>query len=137
MDLEMVRLISRVCAFCEEEGHAIMDYPFVPFHIKENILRHVELQNVAKVLMDQTQAHELKQFIVYNKLRGMELGSQLGPQSRQIHSSIQIRSRKPKVYSHPHSTPQKIPLGNHRLEHRQIRINKTSPIMSKATIVET
>jgi len=43
MDLEMVILISRVCAFCEEEGHVIMDYPFVPFHIKTNILRHVEL----------------------------------------------------------------------------------------------
>ncbi len=34
MDLEMIRLLSRVYALCEEEGHAIMDFPFVPFHIK-------------------------------------------------------------------------------------------------------
>jgi hypothetical protein len=32
-----------------------MDCPFVPFHIKENIARHVELQNVARLLMDQSQ----------------------------------------------------------------------------------
>jgi hypothetical protein len=75
MDSEMVRLISRVCAFCDEEGHAIMDYPFVPFHIKVNIVRDVELQNVARALMDQTQAHEPRIFIIYNKLKGMELGS--------------------------------------------------------------
>jgi hypothetical protein len=46
-------LLSKVCAFCEEEGHAIMDYPFVPFHIKVGIIKHVELWNVAKTLMDQ------------------------------------------------------------------------------------
>ncbi len=43
VDLEMVKLFSRVCAFCEEKGHAIMDCPFVPFHIKAGIARHVEL----------------------------------------------------------------------------------------------
>ncbi len=43
MDSEMVRLLSRVCTFCVEEGHAIMDCPFVPFHIKTCIVRHVEL----------------------------------------------------------------------------------------------
>jgi len=43
MDSEMVRLISRDYAFCEEERHAIMDYSFVPFHIKANILKDVEL----------------------------------------------------------------------------------------------
>jgi hypothetical protein len=32
VDLEMVKLLSKVCAFCEE-GHAIMDCPFVPFQI--------------------------------------------------------------------------------------------------------
>jgi hypothetical protein len=42
MDSKVVKLLSRVYAFYEE-GHAIMDYPFVPFHIKENIDRHVEL----------------------------------------------------------------------------------------------
>ncbi len=31
LDLEVVKLLSRVYAFCEEEGHAIMDCPFVPF----------------------------------------------------------------------------------------------------------
>jgi hypothetical protein len=42
VDLEMIKLLSKVCAFCEEEGHAIMDCPFVPFHIKVGIARHVE-----------------------------------------------------------------------------------------------
>ncbi len=52
VDSEMIRLLSRVCAFCEE-GHAIMDYFFVPFHIKAGIVRHVELSNVVGTLMDQ------------------------------------------------------------------------------------
>jgi len=43
MDLEMIRLLSKAYAFCEEEGHAIMDCPFMPFHIKTSITRHVEL----------------------------------------------------------------------------------------------
>jgi hypothetical protein len=30
-----------------------MDCPFVPFHIKVGIAKHVELQNVVKALMDQ------------------------------------------------------------------------------------
>ncbi len=42
VDSEMVRLFSRVCAFCEER-HAIMDCPFVPFHIRASIARHLEL----------------------------------------------------------------------------------------------
>jgi hypothetical protein len=40
-------------AFYEEERHAIMDCHFVLFHIKVGIVRHVELQNVAKTLMYQ------------------------------------------------------------------------------------
>jgi hypothetical protein len=36
-----------------------MDCPFVPFHIRAGIVRHVELQNVAGALMDQPQEHEL------------------------------------------------------------------------------
>jgi hypothetical protein len=55
MDYEVIRLFSRVCAFCEE-GHAIMDCPFVPFHIITCITRHLELQNVAGTLMDKSQA---------------------------------------------------------------------------------
>ncbi len=43
MDLEVVKLLSRVCAFYEDEGHVIMDCPFVPFHIKVGITKHVEL----------------------------------------------------------------------------------------------
>jgi hypothetical protein len=43
VDLEMIKLLSRVCALCEEEGHAIMDCPFVPFHIRAGIVKHVEL----------------------------------------------------------------------------------------------
>ncbi len=75
VDLEMFRLISKACAFCEEEGHVIMDCPFVPFHIRANIVKHVELQNVVGTLMDQPQAHEPKIPILHNKLRGMELWS--------------------------------------------------------------
>jgi hypothetical protein len=48
----MIRLLSRVCVLCKE-GHAIVDYPFVPFHIRASIVKHVELQNVAGKLMDQ------------------------------------------------------------------------------------
>jgi hypothetical protein len=47
VDLEVVKLLSRVYALCEEKRHVIMDFPFVPFHIRTNITRHVELQNVA------------------------------------------------------------------------------------------
>ncbi len=53
VDLEMIKLLSRVCAFCEEKGHVIMDYPFVPFHVGTCIVRHVELQNVARIVIDQ------------------------------------------------------------------------------------
>jgi hypothetical protein len=53
MDSEVTKLLSRVYAFYEE-GHAIMDCPFVPFHIKVGIVRHVELHNVAGALMDQS-----------------------------------------------------------------------------------
>jgi hypothetical protein len=52
VDSKVAKLLSRVCAFYEEEGHAIMDCPFVPFHIRVGIVRHVELQNVARTLMD-------------------------------------------------------------------------------------
>jgi hypothetical protein len=43
VNLEMVRLLPRVYAFYEEERHAIMDCPCVAFHIRANIVRHVEL----------------------------------------------------------------------------------------------
>jgi hypothetical protein len=43
MDSEIISLLSRVYAFCEEEGLEIMDCPFVPFHIIASIVRHVEL----------------------------------------------------------------------------------------------
>jgi hypothetical protein len=43
VDSKVAKLLSKVCAFCEEEGHAIMDCPFVPFHIKACIVKHVEL----------------------------------------------------------------------------------------------
>jgi hypothetical protein len=42
MDSEVVKLLSRVYAFYEE-GHVIMDCPFVPFHIRVGIVRHVDL----------------------------------------------------------------------------------------------
>ncbi len=81
VDLEMIRLLSKVCAFCEE-GHAIMDCLFVSFHIRTSIARHVELQNVAGVIINQPQEHESRILVVQNRFKGMELGSQLGPQSR-------------------------------------------------------
>ncbi len=80
-DFELLKILSKVCAFCEEEKHAIMDCPFVPFHITTNIARHVELQNVVGALVDQSQDQEPRIFVVQNKLKSMELGSQLGPQS--------------------------------------------------------
>jgi hypothetical protein len=43
VDSKMIKLLSRVCTLCEEEGHVIMDCPFVPFHIRTDIVRHVEL----------------------------------------------------------------------------------------------
>jgi hypothetical protein len=57
-------LLSKLCAFCEEKGHAIMDCPFVPFHIKTSIVRHVELQNVAGVIIDQPQEQESRIHVV-------------------------------------------------------------------------
>jgi len=39
----MIKLLSKVCAFFEEEGHVIMDCPFVPFHIKVSIGKYMEL----------------------------------------------------------------------------------------------
>jgi hypothetical protein len=48
VDSEIVRLLSRVYAFCEE-GHVIMDYFFVPFHFRVGM----ELHNVVGTLMDQ------------------------------------------------------------------------------------
>jgi hypothetical protein len=35
-----------------------MDCPLVPFHIKIRITKHVELQNVARTLMNQSQDEE-------------------------------------------------------------------------------
>jgi hypothetical protein len=55
VDTEVAVLFSRIYAFCKEEGHAIMDCPFVPFHIIIGITRHLELQNVVGALMVQSQ----------------------------------------------------------------------------------
>jgi hypothetical protein len=43
MESKVVKLLSKVCAFYEEKVHVIMDCPFVHFHIKASIARHVEL----------------------------------------------------------------------------------------------
>jgi hypothetical protein len=51
MDWEMIKIFSRASVLCEK-GYAIMDCPFVPFHIRGGIAKHVELQNVAGALMD-------------------------------------------------------------------------------------
>jgi hypothetical protein len=75
VDLGMIKLLSRVYALYEEQGYAIMDYPFVPFHIRADIAKHVGLQNVARTLMDQPQEQESRILIVRNIFRGMELRS--------------------------------------------------------------
>jgi hypothetical protein len=67
----------------------------------------------------------------------MQLGSQLGPQSWQIHPSIQTRSRELEVYLHPHFVPQRIPMGNHWMEQCHPQISTTLPIMLEVAIVET
>jgi hypothetical protein len=54
VDSKVVKLFSRVYALYEEEGNVIMDCPFVPFHIRTGIVRHVELQNVVGALVDQS-----------------------------------------------------------------------------------
>jgi hypothetical protein len=43
VDSEMIMILSRIYAFYEKEGYVIMDCPFVPFHIKVGIVKHVEL----------------------------------------------------------------------------------------------
>jgi len=57
----------------------------------------------------------------------MELRGQLRPQNKQINPSIQFRSRVLKVYSHPDSTPQKILMGNQKMENCQTRVTLASP----------
>jgi hypothetical protein len=75
MDSEVARLLSKVCAFYEE-GHVIMDCHFVPFHIKEGIVKHVAITS-----MDQLSEHELEILMVWNKLRSMELRGDMLPSS--------------------------------------------------------
>jgi len=41
------------------------------------------------------------------------------------------------MYSHPHFAPQKLLMGNHKMEHCRTRVNTTSPRVLKATVVET
>ncbi len=43
VDSEVTKLLSRVYALCEEERHVIMDCPFMLFHIRASIAKHVEL----------------------------------------------------------------------------------------------
>jgi len=63
----------------------------------------------------------------------MELGSQLGLQNRHICQSFHVRNRELKLYSHPHSTL----MGNHRMEHHEIKVNTTSLRVSEVVVVET
>ncbi len=53
MDSEVIILFSKVYALYEEEGHVVMDCPFVPFHIRAGIIKHVELHDLAGALMNQ------------------------------------------------------------------------------------
>jgi len=54
-----------------------------------------------------------------SKVLGVPILGILGPQNWHIRSSIQIKSKKLEGYSHPHTTPQRIPMYNHKLEHCQ------------------
>jgi hypothetical protein len=47
------------------------------YHIKIGIVRHVELQNEARTLMDQPHEQESKILIIQNRFKNMELESQL------------------------------------------------------------
>jgi hypothetical protein len=58
VDSEVLIILSRAYAFCEEEGHVIMDVLLCLFTSK-HVHRHVELQNVEGTLMDQPHEHEL------------------------------------------------------------------------------
>ncbi len=50
----------------------------MPFHIKTGVARHVELHNVAKTLMDQSQDQEPRIHVVQDRLRStLELRGQL------------------------------------------------------------
>jgi hypothetical protein len=42
MIIIQLHIYGKGIALCEEEGHAIMDCVFVPFHIKAGITKHVE-----------------------------------------------------------------------------------------------
>jgi very-short-patch-repair endonuclease len=42
VDSRITRLLSRIYAFCEK-GHVIMDCPFMFFHIRADIVKHVEI----------------------------------------------------------------------------------------------
>jgi hypothetical protein len=52
VDLEVAKLFLKICAFCEEERHVIMDCPFVPFHISyvENLGHESDIVFVGKKL---------------------------------------------------------------------------------------
>jgi hypothetical protein len=67
----------------------------------------------------------------------MELGSQLGLQSWHICPYVHIINKEPEVYSHPHFSPQGIPMGSHKLEHRWIKISTTSPKVLEMIVIET
>jgi hypothetical protein len=46
MDLGVAILFSKVYAFYEEKGHVIMDCPFVPFHIRADIVKRVAITSM-------------------------------------------------------------------------------------------
>jgi len=50
---------------------------------------------------------------------------------------MQTRSKEPKGYSHPHTSPQKISMGNHKLKQCQYQVNTTSPIVLEMVVLET
>jgi hypothetical protein len=40
------------------------------------------------------------------------------------------------MYSHPHSAPEKLPMGKHKMEHCWTQVNITSPTVLEAAIIE-
>ncbi len=64
MDSEVAKLLSKAYAFYAQKKERNHGLSFVSFHIRIDIARHVELQNVATTLMDQPHEHELGILIV-------------------------------------------------------------------------
>jgi hypothetical protein len=68
-----------IWALYEEEGHVIMDCPFVPFHIRTIIARHAEfIHNVVGTLMGQTTGIGTKNSCSSKQIKRHGVGKPIG-----------------------------------------------------------